>query len=173
MSGLAVYPGSFDPITNGHIGIIQRALCVFDRLIVAVAINARKRTLFTVEEREKLLEKTFKGDSRISVDAFSGLTVEYARNVGAKAILRGLRAVADFEYELQMANMNKKLYPDVETLFMMTGEEYFFVSSRSVKEVASLNGNIDFLVPPHVAVALRKKYGFQTTNQGQRKGRGK
>jgi len=169
MSGLAVYPGSFDPITNGHIGIIQRALRVFDRLIVAVAINARKKTLFTVEERSKMLVKTFKGDARISVDAFRGLTVEYARNVGAKAILRGLRAVADFEYEFQMANMNKKLYPDVETLFMMTGEEYFFVSSRSVKEVASLNGNIDFLVPPHVAVALRKKYGIRAGSRERRK----
>jgi pantetheine-phosphate adenylyltransferase len=164
-----VYPGSFDPITNGHIGIIQRALCVFDRLIVAVAINARKKTLFTVEERAVMLAKTFKGDGRISVDSFGGLTVEYARNTGAKAILRGLRAVADFEYELQMANMNKKLCPDVETLFMMTGEEYFFVSSRSVKEIASLNGNIDFLVPPHVAVALRRKFGFSAGGKGRRK----
>ena len=159
-TGLAVYPGSFDPITNGHIGIIRRALLVFDRLVVAIAINVRKKTLFTVEERLDMLGESFKNDARIQVDSFKGLTVEYARKTGARTILRGLRAVADFEYELQMANMNRKLYPDIETLFMMTGEEFFFVSSRNVKEIASLDGNIDSLVPPHVAVALRKKYGI-------------
>jgi len=166
MSRLAVYPGSFDPITNGHIDIIERALPVFDKLIVAVAINVRKQTLFTVEERVGFIKETFKNDKRIQVDSFKGLTVQYARNSGTKAILRGLRAVADFEYELQMANMNKKLCSDIETLFMMTGEEYFFVSSRNVKEIASLNGDIAFLVPSHVAAALRSKYGFEEQGGG-------
>ncbi|MFH1435185.1 MAG: pantetheine-phosphate adenylyltransferase [Pseudomonadota bacterium] len=161
MAGIsAIYPGSFDPITNGHVGIIKRSLIVFDRLIIAIAINTRKKTLFTVEERAELIRKTFKDDDRVEVDSFSGLTIEYCKKRGAKVILRGLRAVADFEYELQMVNMNKKLEPSVETLLMMTSEEHFFVSSRSVKEVASFNGNIDILVPPHVATALRKKYRF-------------
>ena len=133
---------------------------MFDKLLVSVAINARKKTLFTLEERVELIRETFKNDPRIETGSFSGLTVEYTKMVGAKVILRGLRAVADFEYELQMANMNKKICPEVETLFMMTGEEHFFINSRSVKEIASLGGPVDFLVPPHVAVALRHKYGM-------------
>lgn len=158
MKKKALYPGSFDPITNGHIDIARRALSVFDELVVAVAVNARKQTLFTVEERVEFIRETFKDNGKVKVDSFSGLTVEYARRLGASVILRGLRAVADFEYELQMANMNKKLHPGIETLFMMTSEEHFFVSSRNVKEIASLSGNIDFLVPRHVDEALKKKY---------------
>jgi len=160
MPSIAVYPGSFDPITNGHIGIIQRGLLVFDKLIVSVAVNVRKKTLFTIEERMEMIREVFKDNPRVEVGCFSGLTVEYTKMVGANVILRGLRAVADFEYELMMANMNKKLCPEVETLFMMTGEEHFFINSRSVKEIASLGGQIDFLVPPNVAVALRKKLGL-------------
>jgi pantetheine-phosphate adenylyltransferase len=161
-SSIAVYPGSFDPITNGHIGIIERGLLVFEKLIVSVAVNARKKTLFTIDERVDMIRETFRDDPRIEIGSFSGLTVEYTKMVGAKVILRGLRAVADFEYELMMANMNKKIRPDVETLFMMTSEEHFFINSRSVKEIASLDGPIDFLVPPNVAVALRRKFGLVT-----------
>ncbi len=124
---VAVYPGSFDPLTNGHLDIIERGLGVFDRLIIAIAHNARKTTLFSVEERKQLILGAKNGDARVEVDAFEGLTVEYAVRRKATAILRGLRAVADFEYELQMANMNRKLCSGVETLFMMTSEKYFFV----------------------------------------------
>ncbi len=153
----AVYPGSFDPITSGHIGIIERGLKVFDRLLVAIAVNTRKEPFFSLEERLDLIRGCFGSEPRVSVDSFEGLTVDYARKTGARVILRGLRAVADFEYELQMANMNRKLAPDVETLFMMTGEEYFFVSSQNVKEVAFLGGDIHGLVPPHVEEAFRRK----------------
>jgi pantetheine-phosphate adenylyltransferase len=157
MAHVAIYPGSFDPITSGHIGIIQRGLDVFDRLVVAVAINARKRPFFTLEERIEFIKRSFPGNDRVVVDSFPGLTVDYMRKQGANVILRGLRAVADFEYELQMANLNRKLAPGIETLFMMTGEEYFFVSSQNVKEIAMLGGTITGLVPPHVEEAFERK----------------
>ena len=153
----AVYPGSFDPITSGHIGIIERGLEVFERLVVAVAVNTRKEPFFSLEERLDLIRGCFGKEPRVSVVSFEGLTVDYARKAGARVILRGLRAVADFEYELQMANMNRKLAPDVETLFMMTCEEYFFVSSQNVKEVVFLGGDISGLVPPHVVEAFKRK----------------
>jgi pantetheine-phosphate adenylyltransferase len=130
---------------------------VFDRVIVAIAVNARKQALFTLEERLELVVRCFRSNPRVSVDSFEGLTVDYVRSVGSNVVIRGLRAVADFEYELQMANMNRKLSPGVETLFMMTGEEYFFVSSQNVKEVAMLGGSIRGLVPSHVAKAMAKK----------------
>jgi len=157
MAEVAVYPGSFDPITSGHLGIIERGLNVFDRLVVSVAINARKQPFFTLEERIGFIEKSFEGNDRVIVDSFTGLTVDYMRTRGANVILRGLRAVADFEYELQMANLNRKLAPGIETLFMMTGEEYFFVSSQNVKEIAQLGGDITGLVPPHVREAFIDK----------------
>jgi len=157
MSSKALYPGSFDPFTNGHRSLVERLLLVFDNLTVAVAHNVRKNTLFTVEERIEMIRQTFKGDQRITIDSFSGLTMDYAQKIGAKIIVRGLRAVADFEYELQMANMNKKLRPNIETLFIMAAEEHFFVSSRAVKELAALGGPIEHLVPAHVAVALRER----------------
>lgn len=157
MAQVAIYPGSFDPITCGHFGIIERGLKVFDGLIVAVAINARKQPFFTLDERLGFIERSFDGNERIVVDSFPGLTVDYLRKRGANVILRGLRAVADFEYELQMANLNRKLAPQVETLFMMTGEESFFVSSQNVKEIALLGGSIKGLVPPHVEEAFRQK----------------
>lgn len=157
MAQVAIYPGSFDPITSGHIGIIERGLSVFDQLIVAVAIDARKQPFFTLEERIGFIKRSFGGNERVVVDSFPGLTVDYLRKQGANVILRGLRAVADFEYELQMANLNRKLAPGIETLFMMTGEEYFFVSSQNVKEIALLGGSIQGLVPPHVEAAFKRK----------------
>ena len=156
---VAIYPGSFDPLTNGHLDLINRGLGVFDRLIIGIARNARKTTLFSVDERREMILGAMNGDPRVEVEAFEGLTVEYAVERGANVILRGLRAVADFEYELQMANMNRKLCSGVETLFMMTSEKYFFVSSQNVKEVASFGGDISDLVPPLIAEKLRLKLG--------------
>jgi len=154
---IAIYPGSFDPITNGHLDIALRAVTLFDRLIVAVACNSRKQTLFSAAERVDIIREVFSDEPRIEVDSFEGLTVEYARQKGACAVVRGLRAVADFEYELQMANMNRKLSPNLETIFMMTSEKSFFVSSRSVKEVAQFGGDISELVPLSAASRLTAK----------------
>jgi len=157
--GLAIYPGSFDPITNGHIELIFRGLEVFDRLVVAVAHNPRKEPMFTTEERTRLIREALPERPDLEVDCFEGLLVDYAARRHARVILRGLRAVADFESEFQMANMNKKINPAVETLFMMTGEKYFFLSSQNVREVATFGGPVDDLVPPNVAKALREKLG--------------
>ena len=157
MERTALYPGSFDPFTNGHLGITERALMAFDRVIIGIARNSRKTPLFTVEERIDMTRGIFKAEPRVQVCAFDGLTVNYAASVGAAAIIRGLRAVADFEYEFQMANMNRKLNPQVETLFMMTGEEYFFVSSQNVKEVAFFEGDISGLVPPTICQKVVEK----------------
>ncbi|MFO8072409.1 MAG: pantetheine-phosphate adenylyltransferase [Polyangia bacterium] len=154
---LAVYPGSFDPLTNGHLDIVNRGLTVFDRLVVAIARNSRKRTLFSVEERLEMIRRALEDEPRVEVESFEGLTVDYAVRRGASAILRGLRAVADFEYELQMANMNRKLSPHLETLFMMSSEKNFFVSSQNVKEVARLGGNIEDLAHPVIVEELRRK----------------
>jgi pantetheine-phosphate adenylyltransferase len=156
MSAVAVYPGSFDPITNGHVDIIRRSLQVFERVIVGVAFNPNKDSAwFTPEERVAMIRETFRGDgSRVVADAFSGLLVDYAASRGANVIVRGLRAVADFEYEFQMTMMNRHLRPQVETIFMMTGESHFYTSSRLVKEVASLGGNVAGLLPDHVVPLL-------------------
>jgi pantetheine-phosphate adenylyltransferase len=153
-----VYPGSFDPITNGHIDIIERGLAVFEHLTVAVAIHPDKTGLFSIEERIELIHKAVGHDSRIIVDSFEGLLVDYAQRVGASVVLRGLRAVSDFEYEFQMANMNRNLNSAVETCFMMTGAGLFYVSSSLVREVARLGADIDDLVHPTTAVALYTKY---------------
>lgn len=155
----ALYPGSFDPITNGHVWIIHRGLEVFDRLVVTIARNVKKTALFDMQERMQLIRDALGNDPRVEIDTFDGLLVHYARAQGARVILRGLRAVADFEYEFQMANMNRKLAPEVETIFMMTGEEHFYVSSALVKEVSALGGDVSPFVPPTVAAALARKKG--------------
>lgn len=154
---VAVFPGSFDPITNGHLDIVQRALQIFDKVIVAVAFNAHKDSaLFTPDERVEMIREATR-DSRVVADSFSGLLVDYVRQSGARVILRGLRAVADFEYEFQMAMMNRHLRSEIETLFVMAGEAHFYTSSRLVKEVASLGGDIREQVPPIVLRKLSKK----------------
>lgn len=159
MSQLAIYPGSFDPLTNGHVSIVERGLEVFDRIIVAVAHNVRKSSaLFTVEERVEFIRQSFPED-RVEIDTFTQtLLVDYARQRGSKVILRGLRAVSDFEYELQLANMNRRLAPDIETVFMMTEEAHFYVSSSLIKEVALFGGDVAGMVPPHVAKRLHDKF---------------
>ncbi|HYX92766.1 MAG TPA: pantetheine-phosphate adenylyltransferase [Myxococcaceae bacterium] len=154
----AIYPGSFDPLTNGHLSIIQRALKMFDRVIVAIAVNPKKAPLFTVEERAELIREACP-DPRVEVDHFEGLLVSYARRRNVKVLVRGLRAVSDFDYEFQMANMNRTLAPDVETVFMMTGEDYFYISSQLVREVASMGGDVDGLVPTNVLARLNEKFG--------------
>jgi pantetheine-phosphate adenylyltransferase len=156
---LALYPGSFDPPTHGHLSLIQRGLRIFDGLVVAVLRNPAKDSLFSVEERVQLLREALKGDERVQVKTFSGLLVNFAEQEGVNTVLRGLRAVSDFEYEFQMANMNRKLDRDIETLFMMTGEDYFYISSRFVRDVARLGGDVAGLVPPNVLEALRAKFG--------------
>ncbi len=153
----AVYPGTFDPLTNGHVDIVVRALKAFDHVVVALGINSKKQSLFTVEERREMILETFAGDDRISVDTFSGLQVEYLKRTGAIAVIRGLRAVSDFEFEFQMANMNRKLYPDAETFFLMTGQENFYLSSSLIKEVALLGGCVEGLVPEPVMRRLSVK----------------
>ena len=157
---IAIYPGSFDPITNGHIDLVKRTLQIFDRVIVAIATNPDKQdSLFTVEERLDMIHDVFKGlKKRVRADAFEGLLVDYAEKTGAKVIIRGLRAISDFEYEFQMAMMNRELNPNLETLFMMTGESYFYISSRLVKEVVSLGGDVSGLVPKNVLKQLKSKF---------------
>lgn len=156
---IAVYPGSFDPITNGHIDIIERALKAFDRIIIAVAVNPQKEGLFTIEERVDTIGTLFADNDRVEVDTFSGLLVNYLRKRNAAAVVRGLRAVSDFEYEFQMANMNRKLYGSAETFFLMTGNDYFYVSSSLVKEVVMLGGCVAGLVPELVRKALEDRVG--------------
>jgi len=154
---LAVYPGTFDPITNGHVDILRRSLKIFDRVVVALAENVRKAPLFTIDERRKLIGDALAQDGRLEIDAFQGLLADYCRRRGAAVVIRGLRALADFEYEFQSAHMNRRLAPDVETLFLMTGEESFYVSSSLVKEVALMGGDVSGLVPAGVVAALAEK----------------
>jgi pantetheine-phosphate adenylyltransferase len=156
---IAVYPGSFDPITNGHLDIIQRGLEVFDELIVAVARNSEKRALFSNQERLEMIRQAVGENPRLRADTFEGLLVDYVIASGARVILRGLRAVSDFEYEFQIAQMNRAVEQGVETLFMMTSVPYGYLSSSIVKEVASLGGDVDAFVPPVVKAALSRKFG--------------
>ena len=154
---IAIYPGSFDPLTNGHVDIIERGGRFFDRIVIAVAINMDKAPLFTVPERVSIAREVFRDWANVEVDTFDGLLVDYARHKRATVIVRGLRAVSDFEYEMQMALMNRRLNPDVETVFMMPAEPYTYVSSRLVKEVVALGGSVQGLVPEVVEARLRDK----------------
>jgi pantetheine-phosphate adenylyltransferase len=156
-SVIAIYPGSFDPITNGHLDLIQRGSALFDKLLVAILRNEEKQALFTVNERIEMLNEVIRSFSNVEVASFDGLLVDYAAQCGASVILRGIRAVSDYEYELQMALMNRRLRPEIETVFLMAGEAHSFISSRLVKEVIGLGGNIAGLVPPSVEGRLRKR----------------
>lgn len=153
----AIYPGSFDPITNGHLDVIQRATKLFDRVVVAVASNQSKHPLFTLEERLTLVRNSIVGMSNVEADAFDGLLVDYVRQRSAQAVLRGLRAVSDFEFEFQLALMNRSLNDNFETIFMMPKDTYTFLSSRIVKEIARLGGDVSAFVPEHVREALHVK----------------
>jgi len=160
MQKVAIYPGSFDPITNGHIDLITRGLRMFDEIIVLVAYNPNKPSyLFSVEERIEMINEIVKNLERVRVDSFSGLLVDYAKNSGANVILRGLRALSDFEYEFQLALINRRLNRDVETVFLMTGYKWFFTSSQIIKEAASLGGSVRGLVPDIVNIKLQEKFG--------------
>ena len=154
---IAIYPGSFDPLTNGHLDVVQRAAKLFDRVIVAVAKNESKHPLFTLDERKALVKKAVAHLPHVVTDAFDGLLVEYVKAKQASAIVRGLRAISDFEFEFQLALMNRKLDENIETIFMMPKDTYTFLSSRIVKEIARLGGDVSAFVPVHVQAALRKK----------------
>src|SRR5437588_2861571 len=154
----AIYPGSFDPLTNGHLDLIARGSQIFDQLIVSVLLNTDKHPLFTVAERIEMLESTCKALPNVRFDTFDGLLVDHARVVGAKAVLRGIRAISDYEYEFQMAMMNRKLQPELETVFMMPAEAYSYLSSRLVKEIFRLGGSVRGLVPELVEQKLREKF---------------
>jgi pantetheine-phosphate adenylyltransferase len=162
---VAVYPGSFDPLTNGHIDIIARGSRLFDRIVVAILVNIEKSPLFTVNERVEICREVFSSQPNVEVDTFDGLLVDYVRRKRATAIVRGLRAISDFEYELQMALMNRRLNSQVETVFMMPAEAYTYVSSRLVKEVVALGGSVEGLVPPVVESRLRAKQLASTTRR--------
>jgi pantetheine-phosphate adenylyltransferase len=159
---IAVYPGSFDPITNGHVDILRRSLNVFDKVIVTIAVNVRKNPLFTVAERFDFIRDALGKDGdngRVDYDSFEGLLIDYARSRGAQTIVRGLRATADFEYEFQLAVMNRRLAPAIDTMFLMTAEHNFYVSSSLVKEIAQFGGDVSGLVPESVRAALAAKFG--------------
>ena len=154
---LALYPGTFDPITNGHVDIIRRSLSLFDGITVLVAHSGKKTPLFGAPMRKRLIEKCFEKDDRVKVDVYDGLLVDYARSSNIKVVLRGLRGISDFEYEFQMATINNRMWAELQTVFLMASEKFFFVNSTLVKEVISHRGNVSELVPPHVEEKLRAK----------------
>ncbi len=154
----AVYPGSFDPITNGHVDLIERAMCIFDKLIVVIAEHRDKAPLFTIEERVEMVKEVTKGYDGVTVDHWSGITVDYVRRQGASIIVRGLRAISDFEFELQMALMNRNMDSEIETVFLMPSLQYSYIRSSLIKEVASFGGRLDGLVPDIVIQRLKEKF---------------
>lgn len=158
MTNIAVYPGTFDPITNGHLDLIHRALEFVDELIIAILVNSDKNPLFTVKERIDLIRRVMPKNPRVKIDEFDGLLVDYAAKKGARMLLRGLRAVSDFDYEFQMALMNRRLAAQIETVFLVPAEQYTYVSSRLVKEIAFLGGNVGGLVPPEVERSMSEKF---------------
>ena len=158
MKRIAIYPGSFDPVTNGHLDIVRRGTVLFDEIIVAILHNPSKSALFTVEERLEMLQETMKDIPGVSFDTFGGLLVDYAHKRGAQAVLRGMRAVSDFEYEFQLALMNRKLNREVQSIFLMTDYKWFYTSSTIIKEAASLGGDISGLVPQTVNLRLKEKF---------------
>ncbi len=158
MKKMAIYPGSFDPVTNGHVDIIERGLKIFDKIIVAILINPAKKSLFTIEERKEMLEQCFENYENVEVDFFDGLLVDYASMKNADAILRGMRAISDFEHEFQLALMNRKLNREVQTVFLMTGLRWIFTSSSVVKEAAHFGGDIESMVPALVNEKLKEKF---------------
>ena len=153
---IAVYPGSFDPITFGHLDILSRGLELFDKVIIAIANNIAKKALFSVEERKELIRLSINGNENILIDSFDGLLIDYVKKVNARTVIRGLRAMSDFEYEFQMASINRTLNPDMDTLFMMTSKDYFFISSRTIKEVAEFGGYVAGFVPEPVNRRLKE-----------------
>jgi pantetheine-phosphate adenylyltransferase len=165
METLAIYPGSFDPVTNGHLDIIERGLKLFDRIIVAILHNPAKTPLFSLEERVILLRETLKIYPKTEIDTFSGLLVDYAARKNAQAILRGMRAVSDFDYEFQMALMNRRLNRNVESVFLMTGLRWIFTSSSIIKEAASFGGEVQHMVPPAVYEKLREKFNLPAATE--------
>ena len=161
MARIAIYPGSFDPVTNGHLDIVKRGLKLFDKIIVTILYNPGKETLFSVEERLGMLRESVKSLSHIEIDRYDGLLVDYAAKRKAQAILRGMRAVSDFEYEFQMALMNRRLDREIQTVFLMTGLRWIFTSSSIIKEAARFGGNIEGMVPPNVLRKLKIKFGHK------------
>ncbi|HCF05888.1 MAG: pantetheine-phosphate adenylyltransferase [Desulfomicrobiaceae bacterium] len=154
---IAIYPGTFDPLTNGHVSIVRRSLDIFDKVIVAVAVHSGKNPLFSLDERVEMVREVFQQNPRVIAESFSGLLVEYAQSRGVNTIIRGLRAVSDFEYEFQMALMNRKLEPNIHTVFMMTDYKWLYISSTIIKDVARLGGSIEGLVPAVVAGRMRER----------------
>lgn len=162
---MAVYPGSFDPFTNGHRDILNRALAIFDRVIIAVTANFEKEHLFSIDERKEIIKNSITGLDRVEIDSFDGLLVNFMKKKSTNVIIKGLRAVSDFEYELQMALINRKLHPDFETVFLMTSAKYVFLSSSRVKEIASLGGDVSCFVSPFANEALKRKFGVGENNK--------